>query len=1421
MALQLRPTTGSGQETFRPDLPQSSRMNALVEALNVGPITESALDRIHDEMRTIYPSVVDESAQQYRARPQVDPSFVGPEQRVDADRWNVAIGGGIDAPRSVEKTYQPSSIGYKGPGNVQARVAGNVGLSQERFSPELMQRIAPDYAGLDPNQDKPYLSPDEEIYHLQEFARLKGVTTLEVEQSPALTEEFGRYLGQKTMTMDNDRYVNYTREGQSFGGRTPTLYRTPSQISNYNRQTYPDAAGNPEFAITDLARGNREQIVQNLVDYGMLREHAEERYDEAVKLNPEESVLAKNMHLIASATTSKKAKQEYAYHENGLFGIADKVHKSLMGTMRSGPMGPAAIERFAMKIEQGNPNFSRSQARDFLYSFVSSYAMVKESNPNAGRAYADFMVLAVLHHAKTKLSNYERKKSSDDADRQMRNESTEEAAIRGERSLMVGISDDRKIGKLILDAMGFEQARSEEHAIAGSMAKNMMVDAFESQDANPDSEMFGDWNEQLFQKEIITETNPDGSIKLDEKNQPRKHMNFTLTSKGLDIAERLTPMIEVVMPGAVKDVRYNRRPVVPSIESVTKSRSGGPRKMVGKTIKQTGKPVDIGDVTEMDEMKNVSENTGVGISIAMAALVQEILTEFQNILARNGNDINSIGFLNDYKNSMMFAIEHSKYQNMKGDGTGNRGIYGDRPGVVLKRDRQGNFLKTNKQSGIDEIVEQEFADELGDFSDRIKDGQFDSAIEFIQRNVVNGVSKEFFYDYFYGLNTRLNVDQNVGNYQHNKLIRSLIESHKKFAYQLNNPMHVISLKAGIMKRFGYDKMDVLTAADQFDKEVDLWEGTTTAEKINIGKNWEGWASVAAIAEAVQFNQAIKDPNVPVYTSGFFTEVDGLTNGMAHSAAQAGDMRTGWGAGLFDPIRYDHWVRNYDLIEQFQREGNLDALADLEHAQGNSTNFAVYLDAYNRVNESMKNDIRRLWDGSSKPGVPMSIGLPGLITDAAHEGAMAIMQLAHAGGDGKGQGSRKFVDAIRIMSKEDPVTGKIRNKLGRSFVKKPVMIFGYGAGAARIRESVRNFVDDLFLKDPSLREEFIANGIDIDKEFIDPLGVIAAEAVNQSFGIIKEFATTLSETATVAKQQGFPLNIPTLAGYKINLGGITYQADEGNRVRYKYNPGVSALERDRYLTSTDPEYVQKEKTPNAFEGISQMMVSDWNPFFEVNGFLKAATQITVMLNHANDNINMNRHLVNVHKRKLAQRGINYNSSNTDAGNTALHIFDGLLVMPIEAEMHTKELNKVFGDMAKANKGHTSFVIDALTYELHANGDRISDPKTDIGTRGDFVKIGAVEFDTSFKRLLSEEGEAVLATHETWGTWHPGLDKYAFQWKDDSATVLEKLNLFDTRRQKMANNITNYHQFFWATQDVNTLLNNNPDRVSAHVKPRNKI
>ena len=209
---------------------------------------------------------------------------------------------------------------------------------------------------------------------------------------------------------------------------------------------------------------------------------------------------------------------------------------------------------------------------------------------------------------KQKLSNYERKKA-DSPNSRTQNETTEEAAKRNENALMVGISDDQKIGRMILQAMGFEQASSEENALAGSMAKNIVVDSFAEQEGNPDSEGYGMWNDQLFQREEVIEENPDGSIKLDDDGKSRKNIVFTLTSKGLDIAERLTPMVEAVMPNVVLDVRYERRPVVPTpndIEQGRRSRSGGPRKTQNATVKGTDKRVDHGDVTEMDMMKNVS-----------------------------------------------------------------------------------------------------------------------------------------------------------------------------------------------------------------------------------------------------------------------------------------------------------------------------------------------------------------------------------------------------------------------------------------------------------------------------------------------------------------------------------------------------------------------------------------------------------------------------------------------------------------------------------------------------------------------------------------------------------------------------------------------------------------------------------------------
>ena len=438
--------------------------------------------------------------------------------------------------------------------------------------------------------------------------------------------------------------------------------------------------------------------------------------------------------------------------------------------------------------------------------------------------------------------------------------------------------------------------------------------------------------------------------------------------------------------------------------------------------------------------------------------------------------------------------------------------------------------------------------------------------------------------------------------------------------------------------------------------------------------------------------------------------------------------------------------------------------------------------------------------------------------SADEAAQTIMSLAHESGQGgKGVGSRRFKDALSTMSQR-------KHPLSRSFVKKPVMIFGYGAGTARIRQAIQLFVDDLFMQDPELAKIFTQYGIDINKHFIDPLGVIASEAVNQSFDEIKAFANVLSRAATEAHKQGFPLKIPTAAGYFINLGGKVYEIDrERGPTRFEYYPGDFAM----MMRLDDPKTAGK--MPRAY---SWMMKGYFDPFFMKEDYLKAATQITVLLNHANDNINMQRHLVNWHKEKLAQQGYtwdkwlyNLESATPDiTGNTALHIFDGILAMPIEAEQHADGLNRVFQQMMQGERGHASAIEDALTFELSADGKRIPDLLSgNIGDRNINAPGAKWRPEMEFRRLLTRDGEA-LAADRGLGTWHEALDPFAFNWikNADIAEVKKDLRTIDRNRKALAKTLSKklggqIKQFFWSPESLQQMINKaDKSRIQNHIQ-----
>ena len=159
------------------------------------------------------------------------------------------------------------------------------------------------------------------------------------------------------------------------------------------------------------------------------------------------------------------------------------------------------------------------------------------------------------------------------------------------------------------------------------------------------------------------------------------------------------------------------------------------------------------------------------------------------------------------------------------------------------------------------------------------------------------------------------------------------------------------------------------------------------------------------------------------------------------------------------------------------------------------------------------------------------------------------------------------------------------------------------------------------------------------------------------------------------------------------------------------------------------------------------------------------------------------------------------------------------------MHANELNKVFLQMMKAQKGHTSFVEDALTFELTNSGERIAEriPRR-LGKKKWSQYSKVQQSDMIWKRLLTDEGMALhKSRNPAVSTWHPDFDEFAFDWNNPVAgEIRNSLRHFDTERQKMANTVKHVHQFFWGTRPLSQQVTSaDKKRISKHVQPKRKI
>ena len=220
--------------------------------------------------------------------------------------------------------------------------------------------------------------------------------------------------------------------------------------------------------------------------------------------------------------------------------------------------------------------------------------------------------------------------------------------------------------------------------------------------------------------------------------------------------------------------------------------------------------------------------------------------------------------------------------------------------------------------------------------------------------------------------------------------------------------------------------------------------------------------------------------------------------------------------------------------------------------------------------------------------------------------------------------------------------------------------------------------------------------------------------------------------------------------------------------------------------------------------------------------------------------MDRHnaIIAKQKAKAKANGKPFVEDHTTVGDTSLHIFDGLLTMPMDividgngrehrfgAEDHAKELNRVFKKMMSAERGHASYVKDALTFELNSRGDKKRIPATRLKKLGlkKWDSYSALQrADMVYERLLKEEGKEMAAANG-WSSWHEDLNEYAFDWTTDEAKeILTNLNFFDRKRKDNAARIKHVHQFFWGTRDLEDQLSSaNKSRIDKHTKVRRKI
>lgn len=869
--------------------------------------------------------------------------------------------------------------------------------------------------------------------------------------------------------------------------------------------------------------------------------------------------------------------------------------------------------------------------------------------------------------------------------------------LRADEEHNASVAQDEEIGGLIEGAFNVSNGTPTTRAIGGALARRIVTEALGSveygdgviegraQQGAPlkpgDQRAFYKPNGQINYEVSQSGMKKAGLFhsKLVKTNDGKTRWDIELTQKGAQYAESMSDLGSLIIPGLRKDVNANP-PQTEKFHNIMKS-------------KQTQHKQDpnrpVGEFKDTNAGIQVLNTTGFTIDSHYARLLQDTFNNPEAIEIIEGNNFINIAGIE------VNGVTH------KSDANGERFKESYvRSEIILRTLPNGQVVKernTNPGNKIPNPAYDPSNPESGDLEwlteqnlgDTMKDMKFAETQQWIIDHIGDSA---FYYTHKIGGAKRVHVEQTVGNYQSDKLARSLIQAVSKFTYSLKSKRDMEALKAGIMKKFGFNKAkygDNAKLAKDFDAIAKRWSKIQTdftskggagfaPALVKEAQSEEGWASLGSMSEAMRLYEAEVDfrnpstENNPQFTSKFLTEIDGTANGLAINSMMNGDESVAKLTGLLavDP----------------------------------DDSFTAKADVYT-ITSSM---FKAQFEGYSGEALAKTFG--------------------HAWGE--------------LFS----TFGNIRN-----LSKSSLMIFGYGAGEATIKQGFKEYLFDRFESKPAEAaqvEKIIGKGN--LNQFIDISGDMMVNSVETNFPQMRLLAKTLSSITGYAASLGLAPQTLTDDYDYVEFGLSQRIRNDDATFSGGYAKG-SKKKKGRRIEMTTFDRVNDPK--GLVDKFGNRVT--FNPKLHKISDLKAAKQAPVLVTQSMDALTMMRAIAKLKKKFGSQMAVG-------------QIYDGILMPPMHAQAFSDALHQ---ELYKIGKNYSS--VNSLK-EAIIDLDR--ERFNELARLGRKPKKSLTDNDKEF--LEKNEGAAHFFFKDA-----PKISVMGKNGKKSYMSVLDAIRKIETARNKL--------------------------------------